>query len=95
MSGNFVLRHEIIALHSAGQEDGAQNYPQCINIKVTGGGSAQPCNAGADCRKGTKLYTPKEKGILFNIYTTLTSYPIPGPKVWGGLKKRVAQVFKA
>lgn len=28
-AGNYVLRHEIIALHSAGQEDGAQAYPQC------------------------------------------------------------------
>lgn len=29
-AGNYVLRHEIIALHSAGQEDGAQSYPQCM-----------------------------------------------------------------
>lgn len=28
-AGNYVIRHEIIALHSAGQEDGAQSYPQC------------------------------------------------------------------
>lgn len=27
LSGNFVLRHEIIALHSAGNADGAQHYP--------------------------------------------------------------------
>jgi cellulase len=27
-AGQYVLRHEIIALHSAGQADGAQNYPQ-------------------------------------------------------------------
>lgn len=27
--GNYVIRHEIIALHSAGQENGAQSYPQC------------------------------------------------------------------
>ena len=26
-AGNYVLRHEIIALHSAGQEDGARKYP--------------------------------------------------------------------
>ena len=28
-AGKYVLRHEIIALHSAGQENGAQNYPKC------------------------------------------------------------------
>ena len=27
--GQYVLRHEILALHSAGQADGAQNYPKC------------------------------------------------------------------
>lgn len=27
--GQYVLRHEIIALHSAGQDNGAQNYPKC------------------------------------------------------------------
>lgn len=27
-AGQYVLRHEIIALHSAGQENGAQNYPK-------------------------------------------------------------------
>ena len=27
--GQYVLRHEIIALHSAGQANGAQNYPKC------------------------------------------------------------------
>ncbi|RGP74202.1 endoglucanase [Fusarium sporotrichioides] len=50
-SGNYVLRHEIIALHGAGQRNGAQNYPQCFNIKVTGGGSVLP-----EGIKGTELY---------------------------------------
>jgi len=27
--GQYVLRHEIIALHSAGDANGAQNYPMC------------------------------------------------------------------
>lgn len=26
--GNYVIRHEIIALHAAGSSNGAQNYPQ-------------------------------------------------------------------
>ncbi|KAL4790055.1 glycosyl hydrolase family 61-domain-containing protein [Aspergillus venezuelensis] len=78
-AGGYVLRHEIIALHSAGNEDGAQNYPQCINLDITGGGSASPSGT-----LGTALYTADEEGILFNIYTTLDSYPIPGPALWDG-----------
>lgn len=29
-AGNYVIRHEIIALHSAGDAGGAQSYPQCM-----------------------------------------------------------------
>jgi hypothetical protein len=30
--GSYVLRHEIIGLHSAGNPNGAQNYPQVSTI---------------------------------------------------------------
>ncbi|KAJ8128095.1 hypothetical protein O1611_g5539 [Lasiodiplodia mahajangana] len=76
--GNYVLRHEIIALHSAGNANGAQAYPQCLNIKVGGSGStALPAGEAA-----TSFYTPTDPGILFNLYSTFSSYPIPGPDVW-------------
>ncbi|KAL5342373.1 hypothetical protein BJX70DRAFT_386180 [Aspergillus crustosus] len=78
-AGNYVLRHEIIALHSAGIENGAQNYPQCINLEITGGGSDSPAGV-----VGTELYTPSEEGIVFNIYQVIDSYPIPGPALWTG-----------
>ncbi|KAK4187212.1 glycosyl hydrolase family 61-domain-containing protein [Podospora australis] len=77
--GNYVLRHEIIALHSGGDLNGAQNYPQCFNIQVTGSGTARPAGV-----KGTALYTPTDAGIRFNIYRSLDSYPIPGPALIAG-----------
>ncbi|KAJ5987115.1 hypothetical protein N7451_011480 [Penicillium sp. IBT 35674x] len=75
--GNYVLRHEIIALHSAEETNGAQNYPQCINLKVTGGGSATPSGT-----LGTALYKNTDPGILINIYTSLSTYDIPGPTLY-------------
>ena len=30
--GSYVLRHEIIGLHSAGSSNGAQNYPQVSSV---------------------------------------------------------------
>ncbi|KAF2118909.1 glycosyl hydrolase family 61-domain-containing protein [Lophiotrema nucula] len=78
-AGNYVLRHEIIALHSAGQEDGAQNYPGCVNVAVTNAGAAAPSSESA-----TKFYTPTDPGILVNIYSDLTTYDIPGPALWDG-----------
>ncbi|KAL6410600.1 endoglucanase [Ilyonectria robusta] len=85
-AGNYVLRHEIIALHGSGQPNGAQNYPQCFNIKVTGGGSLAPAGV-----KGTSLYKSNDPGILFNLYTTPLSYTIPGPTLVSGLPSTVAQ----
>jgi hypothetical protein len=77
--GNYVLRHEIIALHSAGSTDGAQNYPQCINLEVTGSGTDAPAGT-----LGEALYTETDPGILVNIYTTGLTYTIPGPALYSG-----------
>ncbi|KAF9882829.1 hypothetical protein FE257_005102 [Aspergillus nanangensis] len=78
-AGNYVMRHEIIALHSSGNENGAQNYPQCLNLKVTGGGSDKPTGT-----LGTALYKNTDPGILVNIYQSLSSYDIPGPALYSG-----------
>merc|ERR1711977_358584 len=77
--GNYVLRHEIIALHSAGQADGAQNYPFCVNLEVTGSGTDSPEGV-----LGTALYTPTDAGILVSIYTAGATYEIPGPALYAG-----------
>ncbi|KAF2101255.1 hypothetical protein NA57DRAFT_34258 [Rhizodiscina lignyota] len=83
-AGQYVFRHEIIAMHGAEAEDGAQNYPQCLNIEITGSGTDKP-----EGTLGTKLYTPTEPGILFNPYTTLTNYTIPGPPLYSGASTAV------
>ncbi|KEY68162.1 hypothetical protein S7711_07253 [Stachybotrys chartarum IBT 7711] len=77
--GNYVFRHEIIAMHGAGSADGAQNYPQCFNIEITGSGTENPEGVVA-----SELYTADHPGILFNPYGTLSSYEIPGPALYTG-----------
>jgi cellulase len=77
--GQYVLRHEIIALHSANNANGAQFYPQCINIEVTSGGSSRPSGSSA-----TSFYRANDPGVLFNLYTSFSSYTIPGPGLFGG-----------
>ncbi|KAI1495984.1 glycosyl hydrolase family 61-domain-containing protein [Biscogniauxia marginata] len=77
-AGNYVFRHEIIALHGATSENGAQNYPQCFNIAVTGSGTELP-----EGTLGTALYKVDDPGIMFNPYTTIESYTIPGPALMG------------
>jgi hypothetical protein len=78
-AGNYVFRHEIIALHGAEAANGAQNYPQCMNIAITGGGSDEPAGV-----LGTELYTSTDAGILFSPYSGFSEYPIPGPALYSG-----------
>ncbi|KAL8403503.1 hypothetical protein RB594_008675 [Gaeumannomyces avenae] len=75
--GNYVLRHEIIALHAAGQQNGAQAYPQCLNLKIRSGGS----NKLSGGTPGRSLYSATHPGIIFSLYGQFSSYPIPGPSV--------------
>ncbi|EDU48430.1 endoglucanase IV [Pyrenophora tritici-repentis] len=76
--GNYVIRHEIIALHAASNVNGAQLYPQCINLKVGGSGTVAPTGGVP----GTSLYTKELPGLVFNVYTNPTTYPFPGPALW-------------
>ncbi|KAJ5949769.1 hypothetical protein N7454_001353 [Penicillium verhagenii] len=78
-AGYYVLRNEIIALHSAEESDGAQNYPQCFNLHVTGSGTESPTGV-----LGTDLYSATDAGILVNIYSSLSTYDIPGPTLYSG-----------
>lgn len=77
--GDYVLRHEIIALHSADQANGAQNYPQCFNLRITGSGTRKPAGVPA-----TELYSAADPGIAFNLYNRPDSYVIPGPALIEG-----------
>ena len=74
-SGMYIVRHEIIALHYAFRDNiqtkisGAQFYPQCINVKVTGSGTATPAGV-----KFPGAYNWRDPGILDNIYYTVNRY---------------------
>lgn len=80
-AGYYTLRHELIALHVAEQLDGAQAYPQCINLRVdrAAGSKAKHLKGGV---LGTNLYRPTDAGILVDVHKKLTGYDTPGPKLW-------------
>ncbi|KAK3063256.1 hypothetical protein LTS18_001849 [Coniosporium uncinatum] len=78
--GHYVFRHEIIALHSASDAGGAQNYPQCVNLEVTGSGTDDLASGTL----GTALYKPDDAGIKIGIYQPLSSYAVPGPALMFG-----------
>ncbi|KAI5845667.1 putative endo-beta-1,4-glucanase D, partial [Morchella snyderi] len=85
-SGDYLLRAEIIALHEADTDytvnsaRGAQFYPSCSQVTVSGSGTVSP--PGTFNFIGG--YSPTDPGILFNLYGGSTTYTIPGPAVWNG-----------
>ncbi|KAJ1726386.1 hypothetical protein LPJ72_006355, partial [Coemansia sp. Benny D160-2] len=82
-AGDYLLRTEVIALHEADTDyatnsaRGAQYYPNCAQISVSGGGSAEPQGYAIP-----GIYKTDSPGILFNLYSSYSSYPIPGPPVY-------------
>lgn len=81
--GTYVVRHEIISLHNALNDDyikkvsGAQFYPQCAKVKVIGNGTATPPGL-----KFPGLYKWDEIGILVNIFYRANEYISPGPPLY-------------
>lgn len=81
MEGYYVMRHEVIALHVAEKVNGAQAYPQCVNLRIRGSPDAEKAGLPAGV-VGSKLYGLKDPGILVDVHKKIDGYKIPGPKLW-------------
>ncbi|KAI4606573.1 hypothetical protein J4E80_010109 [Alternaria sp. BMP 0032] len=76
--GQYLLRGELIALHSASSSMGAQFYMECAQINVTGGeASKTPSTVSFP-----GAYKQNDAGILYNLYTGSKTYTSPGPAVF-------------
>ncbi|CAG9946820.1 unnamed protein product [Clonostachys rosea f. rosea IK726] len=76
-SGQYLLRAEMLALHSATGYPGAQFYQECAQINVIGGtGTGKPSTVSIP-----GAYKSTDPGVTINIYwPPVTSYTIPGPR---------------
>lgn len=76
--GQYLLRGELIALHSASQPKGAQFYMECAQINITGASASKtPSTVSLP-----GAYSANDPGILFNLYNGQKSYKAPGPAVF-------------
>ncbi|KAI0154034.1 glycoside hydrolase family 61 protein [Pestalotiopsis sp. NC0098] len=74
-AGDYLLRVEHIALHSASTEGGAQFYLACAQLTVTGSGTTTFTGVSFP-----GAYSATDPGILINIYWPIpTEYTNPGP----------------
>ncbi|KAK2768500.1 hypothetical protein FQN54_000355 [Arachnomyces sp. PD_36] len=75
--GNYLIRHELLALHQAHTP---QFYPECAQIVVTGSGTESP---GAEFLTAIPAYaTQDDPGVDVDVNSGATEYVCPGPEVW-------------
>jgi len=80
-NGEYLLRIEHIALHSAWTLGGAQFYLSCGQINVINGGSGTP----GPLVSFPGAYSATDPGIKYDIYGyPPKAYKGPGPAVWNG-----------
>ncbi|KAF8595181.1 hypothetical protein BDV93DRAFT_528868 [Ceratobasidium sp. AG-I] len=78
-AGDYIMRHELIALHFAQKKDGAQFYPGCVQLRV-GGGSAAPKAISAQTVSFPGGYTPNDKSLFVpDLFKNNFVYSFPGP----------------
>jgi len=78
--GNYMVRHEIIALHLAASLGGAEFYEGCVQLRVGGDqtGAPQP----SDLVSLPGAYSDNDPGILDpNAFNPQSKYAFPGPPV--------------
>ncbi|KAI4600487.1 hypothetical protein KJ359_000842 [Pestalotiopsis sp. 9143b] len=85
-AGDYLLRAEVIALHTASSSGGAQFYVSCYQITVDGAASSSAAvPAGVSFPGAIKASDP---GVLINIHSKLSTYVNPGPAVATGGETR-------
>ncbi|KAF7760303.1 CAZyme family AA9 [Agaricus bisporus var. burnettii] len=78
--GNYLVRHEIIALHLGNSMGGAEFYASCSQLKVSGSGTGKPSSdelvsfPGAYRDDDPGIFTPK-------VFDPGFHYDFPGPKI--------------
>ncbi|KAI0403777.1 glycoside hydrolase family 61 protein [Xylaria palmicola] len=77
--GYYLVRHELVALHDAWAYPGAQFYPGCHQLQVTGSGTTSPPASGLVAFPGA--YKGADPGITYDAYKAQT-YTVPGPAVF-------------
>ncbi|KAI0665600.1 glycosyl hydrolase family 61-domain-containing protein [Trametes maxima] len=76
--GDYLIRHEIIALQLAVSMGGAEFYPSCTQVRVGGNGNGVP-NATVSF---PGAYSDSDPGIFDpNVYNPGSSYTFPGPAI--------------
>lgn len=90
--GNYLIRHELIALHQA---NSPQFYPECAQLTITGSGTAQPGDEYKTAIPGYAKQSDSNIKVPINDHSMTQKYVIPGPAVWKGAGSKKVREFSA
>ncbi|KAJ2743353.1 hypothetical protein GGI20_003814 [Coemansia sp. BCRC 34301] len=76
-NGEYLVRAELFALHRAKDIGGAQFFPNCFQISVTGAMSGSP-----ELHSIPGIYKATDPGILYDRSKGQDNYIVPGPPVY-------------
>lgn len=78
--GNYLIRHEIIALHLATSFGGAEFYPACAQLRIGGSQTGGPQASELVSLPGA--YSDNDPGIFDpSVFDTNALYVFPGPAI--------------
>jgi Auxiliary Activity family 9 (formerly GH61) len=75
-AGDYIVRHELVALHYATKLLGPEFYISCLNLKVLGDGTAEPTKE--DTVRFPGAYKPDDPYLNFNLYHHENKYVSSG-----------------
>ncbi|KAJ2912097.1 hypothetical protein MD484_g8315, partial [Candolleomyces efflorescens] len=75
LAGNYLVRHEIIALHRAHIHEGTEFHPSCTQIRIGGSGTGVPCED--ELVEFPGAYSDDDAGIFLRLryFPTTSWYP--------------------
>ncbi|CAI6341394.1 unnamed protein product [Periconia digitata] len=79
--GNYLIRHELIALHQA---KNPQWYAECAQLQVTGSGTAEPSSSQKAAIPGYAKQSDPNISFNINDHSAPQEYTVPGPAVFKG-----------
>ncbi|EPE04001.1 glycoside hydrolase family 61 protein [Ophiostoma piceae UAMH 11346] len=90
--GNYLVRHELIALHQA---NNPQFYAECAQLTVGGSGTAVPDASYKAAIPGYCKQSDSNIKVDIDNHSIPQTYVIPGPPVFKGTAAKKAREFNA
>ncbi|QRW06678.1 glycoside hydrolase family 61 protein [Ceratobasidium sp. AG-Ba] len=67
--GDYLVRHEIIALHNAGNKGGAEFYPTCLQVRIKNSNAGEAAVEASPTVSFPGAYSATDPGILVDVFS--------------------------